>query len=109
MYPILIIQLLVLIIGNFFASNSLMKHVALSFNLVASAVIATVIDTDYYTTYISNDNMSYGIGLVATIVATLLVLFGSFVALFLKNALLERARTNAEYNSHIPGETNRGQ
>lgn len=105
-YSILIIQLLALIIGNFFASSSLMGHVALSFNLIAATVIATITDTDYYTAYISNDGLSYGIGFFATIVATLLVLCGSFIALFLKNKLLERARMSTEYNSRIPEATN---
>jgi hypothetical protein len=89
-YPVLLIMLLLLCIGNFFASFSLTQFIALSFCLTASAVIATVVDTDCYTTYISDDAMSYGIGFAATIIATLIVLFCSFAAFLIKQKRLKQ-------------------
>ena len=89
-FPILLIMLLLLCIGNYFASFSLTQFVALSFCLIASAVIATTLGTDCYTTYISDDGWSYGIGFVETIIATLIVLFCSFVAFLIKQKRLKQ-------------------
>ena len=89
-FPILLIMLFLLCIGNYFASFSLTQFVALSFCLIASAVIATTLDTDCYTTYISDDGWSYGIGFVATIIATLIVLFCSFVAFLIKQERMKQ-------------------
>ena len=89
-FPVLLVMLLLLCIGNFYASFSLTQHIALSFCLIGSVVIATVIFTDKYTTFISDDAMSYGIGFGVTIIATLIVLICSFVAFLIKNKLQEK-------------------
>ena len=94
---ILFIMLLLLIIGNFFVSHSLIEHVALSYCLIASAVIGTTFSTDCYTTYVSNDGWSYGIGFIETTLATLFVLIGSFIAFLIKSKELKKRNAEKSY------------
>ena len=90
LFPILLILLLLLCIGNYFAAGSLIKLVALSFDLIASTVIGTLIATDNYTTRISSDGMSYAIGFVGADLALLFVLSVSFVTIMIKNKQIQK-------------------